>query len=97
MATDLWDAKPCVLVHGYQSFGGKFSLLLQGGLSRYPADGGSRTLETLTFTHSTWLKAANPNLTVLFNLTPTQFSQSTVRAATDSACKERISDIIQRM
>jgi len=48
MATDLWDAKPHVLVHGYQSFGDKFSLLLQGGLSRFPEDGGSRTLETLT-------------------------------------------------
>jgi len=98
MVTDLWDAKPCVLVHGYQFLGGKFSLLLQGRLSRFPEDEGSRTLEKPALTRSTLLKASNLKLTVICTSTSTQFiSSSSARAGKASACKERDSDVTQRM
>jgi hypothetical protein len=62
MFTDLWNTKPCVLVNGYRSFVGKFSILLQGRVSRFPEDGVSRSLETPALTRSTMLKAANLKL-----------------------------------
>lgn len=96
MVTDLWDAKPCVLVHEYQTFEGIFSAIFRGRLSQFYENGGRRTLEKPALTRRTFFKAANLKLTVLLTSSPMRFnSPLTARAATASASKERASDVIK--